>query len=124
MHQHIAALWVEALRSGKYKQTPWDMRKDGPPPSFSCLGVLCDLHREASPEDGGEWKIHPDTKVNFYLGRTDFLPKAVMDWAGMSSALGLLPRGHPGRGSLAKVNGEGATFLEIADIIEKEQNSL
>ena len=33
--------WLEALRSGKYKQTKNTLRT---PEGFCCLGVLCDIH--------------------------------------------------------------------------------
>ena len=40
MKKEIADKWVEALRSGKYKQGKSALKKDD---SFCCLGVLCDI---------------------------------------------------------------------------------
>jgi hypothetical protein len=38
--ENIKKRWVEALRSGNYKQTTGALRKDD---GFCCLGVLCDI---------------------------------------------------------------------------------
>jgi hypothetical protein len=40
MDEKVKAKWLEALRSGKYKQGRQGLRKVD---SFCCLGVLCDL---------------------------------------------------------------------------------
>lgn len=44
----IKALWLEALRSGKYKQGQDQLRDRGN--NFCCLGVLCNLHAQAHPK--------------------------------------------------------------------------
>lgn len=42
MKKEIADKWVEALRSGRYKQCKsWLRDNDG----FCCLGVLCDISK-------------------------------------------------------------------------------
>lgn len=40
MKEEIKTLWVNALRSGKYKQGKHKLRGDD---SFCCFGVLCDV---------------------------------------------------------------------------------
>ena len=39
--EEARALWVKALRSGEYKQTTGQLRKDD---GHCCLGVACDLY--------------------------------------------------------------------------------
>lgn len=52
MKKEVAKAWVEALRSGKYKQGKGWLRQEEPgvEPTFCCLGVLCDLSGQ------GRWK--------------------------------------------------------------------
>lgn len=40
MDEKVKAKWLEALRSGKYKQGRQSLREAD---SFCCLGVLCDI---------------------------------------------------------------------------------
>lgn len=101
-------VWVEALRSGEYKQGRRALRMGD---RFCCLGVACDLYRKH--EGGPEWS-NP-----FYNGSRDYmshggdLPKAVINWLGIRHA-----DGSNGLVSLANLNDRGNTFKEIAGIIE------
>lgn len=112
MNQRIKELWIKALRSGEYTQSHHALRTES---GYCCLGVLCDL---ASKEGIGEW-ITVEGKKIFRLkdGRrmADELPSDVILWAGVSGR-------NPDTkgGSLARLNDNGATFGEIADIIEQE----
>lgn len=47
INEELKAKWVEALRSGRYKQGTRFLRKGD---AFCCLGVLCDV------SGLGEWK--------------------------------------------------------------------
>ena len=49
-----AQKWVDALRSGEYKQTRGALRGDdeGNEPKFCCLGVACDLYAKETNVDG------------------------------------------------------------------------
>ncbi len=40
LNKELVTKWVEALRSGKYKQTKGSLHKGD---AFCCLGVLCDI---------------------------------------------------------------------------------
>ena len=51
MNQQIKQLWVNALRSGEYKQATGRLRKND---GYCCLGVLCDLHSKTTGE--GHWE--------------------------------------------------------------------
>jgi hypothetical protein len=108
----VRKAWVEALRSGKYKQAKHalrDIRKD----SFCCLGVLCDI---AKSDLDTEWNDH------LFMGADTLPPDPVLDWAG-----------NPGRYGdgdsawmfktlgefISVLNDEGChTFAMIADLIE------
>lgn len=79
MKPEIKVKWVNALRSGEYKQGNGKLNRDG---AFCCLGVLTDL---AAKENLVQWKAEPeydwvncvdDNESNF-----DFLTSSVIKWA-------------------------------------------
>ena len=120
----LAIAWVDALRSGKYKQTTRWLRDDD---AFCCLGVACELFRQTHGD--GEWVTMPDATARVFVldnvHITKILPSRVR------TALGL--RGNDGeygassqakRVSLALNNDRGMSFSEIADIIESEPEGL
>jgi len=77
MDQNIKEQWVEALRSGKYEQGRcWLRHKD----KFCCLGVLCDLHAQATNCDWEEYN-----NIGNYLDSDEVLPGKVVKWAGLDS---------------------------------------
>lgn len=55
--REVYDLWIEALKSGKYKQGPGQLKKSiNKRVTYCCLGVLCDLARK----DGGpKWNGLP-----------------------------------------------------------------
>ncbi len=110
MNVEVKAKWLEALRSGKYKQGRLYLKTDD---AFCCLGILCDIYGK----DG--WTPDFDkNNVGIYLGKKHNLPVAVIDWSGLNS-----PNPHISDNefpSLAELNDNGGTFETIADIIEKQ----
>lgn len=110
-HERIK-LWTDALRSGEYKQgTRRLQNEDG---SFCCLGVLCDLFRKETGED--EWTPTEGDRCHDFMGACATLPEAVQDWAGLGSNNPTMSNGR----SLAAINDKGASFTEIADLIERD----
>ena len=107
--------WVEALRSGKYKQTTGTLRdRDG----FCCLGVLCDISKTGEwVKDDGGWR---------YEGYTDVLPKPVQQLVGLRAQNGNISRStEPELEGLSEMNdADGKSFAEIADVIEAEPEGL
>lgn len=113
------ARWIAALRSGKYTQGRQCLRHlsdtrhpdDAVGYHYCCLGVLTDL---AVQEDVLEW--------NTTVGAAGAPPAAVAAWALGSAAEPSDPvvifRGQPML--LSTVNDRGASFAEIADIIEEQ----
>jgi len=111
--KEIADMWVQALRSGEYRQGRGRLkREDG---AMCCLGVLCDL----VPSEVGKWN-----RLAFEMAGDQneaHLPKSARDWAGMCSQAGMV---NHIKVQLTKLNDDGATFSEIADIIEKHWEEL
>ncbi len=107
MNPEVKAAWVKALRSGEYSQGTGQLRSAEE--KYCCLGVLCDIAPVG--EWGGEAYIAgPDDWASA------FLPRRVADWAGLSSTNPAI--GGTG-GELSYKNDRGATFAQIADLIEK-----
>lgn len=106
-------LWVEALRSGEYKQGKKALSSNG---GYCCLGVACETynkHNTPLPT------VVDAAKRTCYDGEIFYLPTAVVSWLGMKSSDGAyLEGGEDGVTSLADQNDKGKSFDEIADIIE------
>lgn len=118
MNKDIKQEWVDALRSGEYKQTKGNLRTDS---GFCCLGVLCDLYAKHKPAC---WKPSDCTGFNhywFYPDADDMnacsqtLPNAVYKWAELPENNPIAIRNR----SLAELNDGGYSFTEIANIIEE-----
>jgi hypothetical protein len=95
--------WIDELRSGKYAQGKGKLR---PPEGYCCLGVKAQL--EGCLIDGK------------YKGQNAILhkhPAGRMMWDGILPVEVRLEKDLPA--ALAQLNDKGATFAEIADVIEK-----
>ena len=119
MNPEIKAQWVAALRSGEYKQGNEYLHRGD---TFCCLGVLCDLAIEAGAPEVKENR-HPDGSISTYNGSESYLPSSVVEWAGLSCSdpflvfkSGEVNECHP----VSDFNDCGATFDEIADLIEAQ----
>jgi hypothetical protein len=102
MDAEIKRKWVEALRSGEYRQSRSLLRRGN---AFCCLGVLCDL---VANQVDGEWR-HND----FVLGDSQVFgmpPEEVRTFAGMT---------RDAENFVANMNDGGKSFAEIADYIER-----
>lgn len=134
MKAEVKKLWVDALRSGDYKQVEGALRKDD---QFCCLGVLCDV----AVKNGVDLKV--ETKdigwgphdVIYKYGEeqnSDSLPDEVMAWAELDSADPevAIPNPYPEdyeegvdpedyEAALSATNDDyGYDFARIADLIE------
>jgi len=109
---------IDALRSGEFEQTTGRL-KNFEVWAFCCLGVACELYRQAQPEEGGWHK----TK---FLGCSASLPEQVKNWLGFrNNAGGFSPYSNDNDiKSLVGMNDNGYTFTEIADLIESEPDGL
>lgn len=118
MKKAVADIWVKALRSGEYKQGTKRLRgvRGDTREQFCCLGVLCNLHAQAHPEYAKKQKYK-----GTYGNGTELPPKVVLEWAGLGSEIGYIDELDE---SLAELNDTGASFSEIADIIQKNWRKL
>lgn len=130
MRHDVAEMWTEALRSGKYRQGHGTLAvpdNEGAV-QYCCLGVLCDL----AVKEG----VIPPPRADFagYLNfatptrevESCVLPPEVQVWAGLKSDDGQVPDAAPYSedGSLLGMNDSGATFEEIAAVIERRADDL
>ena len=111
MNEEVKVKWIEALKSGQYEQGKRRLRTGD---KFCCLGVLCDLH---AIETGRAWE--EEKYRGAYLGKTDYLPSEVKEWAELISNDPMVGVGHD-QVNLSIINDNGKTFEEIANIIEKD----
>jgi hypothetical protein len=114
---------VAALRSGDYRQGRQRLRSvDEAGFTYCCLGVLCDV---AASDGVGIWTRLPglirDTPVFFATtngdGSSVELPPSVANWAGTIRDP-IVTQGDDVN-HLSRINDDGGTFEEIADLIEK-----
>ena len=135
MKKEIKALWVEALRSGLYRQgkaalRPTDTGKVGPDGkwgSFCCLGVLCDLMPkmewvDCADEVEGFPRADYKDKDEVQIERTwAGIPESVQRWAGLDTdSPGYVEEGGIDRSLVWLNDDQGASFDVIADVIEDE----
>jgi hypothetical protein len=130
MNTRIKKLWLEALRSGQYKQGYRVLHRMLYPDSYEvgdvycCLGVLTDLYIKDT--GGGKWVYTEEQNKYTYHNscnepiNTDILPIEVKDWAELDSCDPML------RMSCNKVDfpcsntndSQKHSFTEIANAIE------
>src|SRR5687767_12329689 len=107
MNPGVKAKWLEALRSGKYKQARLRMRHPngaGTEDGFCCLGVLCEVLRpnEWTRSESGSWMHH---------GNMEYPSGQILREAGLEFNQAK---------RFAGMNDNRDTFEEIADHIEDE----
>ena len=125
MKPKIKKLWVDALRSGEYKQGTASLKQQTEGITrFCCLGVLCELvHKEAEVKISSECAFH-GLRIFTFGGTTSYLPQAVVDYAGLDSPDPMVDCADSTNNSwpLSKLNDddEGYSFNEIADLIEAQ----
>lgn len=123
MKADIKTEWLAALRSGKYQQGKRVLKTADD--KFCCLGVLCDLSGVGKWSD--EAHAFPSEEHGFVYqtpnGDDDgaVLPFYVEEWAGLNDVnptIASMEFSLLGE-TLAALNDRGASFTEIADLIEK-----
>jgi hypothetical protein len=111
--------WVDALRSGKYKQATYRL-KDRLTNGFCCLGVLCEVSNQGFFDDNDSY-VCDETLADATQYSTQIVPKKVQDWIGLRSNMGAMGTTD----SLTGLNdAEGLTFSQIADVIERRVEEL
>lgn len=106
LNKALKQKWLRALRSGRYKQAPNALKKDG---AYCCLGVLANVA-------GCKWKAGPDGGLQPIL-------KGKSIGSGEDKEMYLRPDfcgiRRRKQDKLANMNDEGKSFREIADAIER-----
>lgn len=124
MKKDKADLLIAALRSGEYEQAQHQLRKEG---RFCCLGVACDLfHKETGL---GQWMEDEAFRVGALNGSHSTLPPSVAAWLGVkhnaaNPDTSVLNKKLNITYSIAELNDAGWTFDQIADVIEREWETL
>lgn len=121
MNPRIKQRWLDALRSGEYKQTTGNLQDSN---GFCCLGVLCDLHAQ---ERSTKWVRLID--IYELYGEIQLLPLSVQEWAGLDNDIGGMVDFDYERDGVMYVKSESLpeindtwnkNFNEIADLIEAQ----
>ena len=134
MNAKVRKQWTEKLTSGEYKQTTHVLRKFNVGTKqfeYCCLGVLCDISKQGVWTDNGSYDCTEKDEVECERDARDLnLPRAVQRWAGIDDN-GTLPdaiavpdanEDDDWADSLADLNDRGASFEQIASIIEEKLN--
>lgn len=112
--------WVDALRSGDYRQGRSYLQDDQG--RFCCLGVACEVARQHGVEVEVERSEHSHM---VYDGSSAYPPKQVKEWLGLVDAGGRFNRGTvedcPTNTLYGLNDNWGWTFDQIADAIERAQ---
>lgn len=129
MNANVKKLWVEALRSGKYKQGQSRLKytRDGKV-KHCCLGVLCEVFKEDNTRSENLLSI----SIDALRENSSFLsvPSVIATEIGLESGNPLVSLSEtimeelgnmdlPDH-SLAALNDAGLTFSAIADIIQEQ----
>jgi hypothetical protein len=122
MKAEVKKIWLEALRSGEYKQT--QLRLNNGQGGFCCLGVLCDLYQKEQTRKKKKKLTESTYLYHHSVGESRvsynkneiFLPVEVVKWAGLESSNPDIRVGGP---TLSGMNDDGKSFKQIAIVIEK-----
>ena len=125
-------LWITALRSGKYHQGRHALSsgKGGHQDQLRCLGVCCDIFREELGLDVVKRYINDELFDVAYSESATVLPLSVANYVGLKTREGRFSKYRHGVKeiheceALTSLNDDGATFAEIADILEDNEDLL
>lgn len=135
MNREIRDEWIRRLRSGEYKQGHNALRDHDD--NYCCLGVLMEMGAQQGVVDTPVLQL--GASAYHYDGEYSVLNTSAGEWAGIDDFTARIPiteegiralslreedslvevmnGGHPI--SLTTLNDHGATFDQIADLIEK-----
>jgi hypothetical protein len=103
MNQEIKQEWVTGLRSGQYTQTKGTLKNED---GYCCLGVLCDIVKD-------RMKL---TWTDIKNLNNHYLPSEIVQFCELEDHN---PSIVAEENTLAVLNDEGMSFLEIAELIEE-----
>lgn len=118
MNTQIKEKWIEALRSGRYKQGKLRLRDNDN--NFCCLGVLCDIYVLQTGK--AEWQPgEKDWTIVLKNGEEDTggLTPQILAWAELPLDDALVMAGGKHLSTINDSHSEYSSFGDIADIIQK-----
>jgi hypothetical protein len=120
MDKRVKEIWLKGLRGGTFLQGMHALKKTetDEQTTHCCLGVLCELFRD---EFDAKW--YPIDNGNGFVfddGDNHFLPRRVMDWAGLESCDPRVVSGDEFYVTLSEMNDRGDSFEAIARVIEEQ----
>lgn len=113
MNKEVKTKWLEALRSGKYKQGQGCLAFNG---KFCCLGVLCDISGVGKWDNDGSY-VCPDGSRSSQVPPMEVVVCAEL---GCENPMMTPSNETLGRLSLGRLNDNRATFDKIANLIEEQ----
>lgn len=120
MNLEVKEKWLQALRSGEYKQGEgWLKHSDEGETKHCCLGVLCEIYAKENNVHFEEAPTADPSLITYLLfDHGDVLPEKVREWAGLEHPNPVI---YPdSEQSLASMNDSGYfDFKRIAKIIEE-----
>lgn len=145
MKADIKQEWIDALRSGEFKQGAGDLHQVRPigvggeiEERFCCLGILSVMCKNAGAVTSNEAERVGTVVAYGEKGETAYLPTEVIAWAGLEytgkrtfqgsgveEVRGIIDIGTKKKNfhdeiNLSRMNDTGASFEEIADVIEQQ----
>lgn len=118
MNPEVKKKWIDALRSGHYRQGEDCLKLRMEQNYFCCLGVLCDIYINEHPELEINWIDH-DYESSAFINEKLYLPEQVREWVNLETKNATYINENGKKSSLDLDNDNGKTFNEISDIIEK-----
>jgi hypothetical protein len=124
MNPEIKKEWVSRLRSGKYDQGSMYLRDEDD--RFCCLGILCEMAVENNAVHEPYLKRLVTQRTAYVYGSLEefgILPLEVSHWAGLDDEdpfVEVLYHGEIQTCKLSDLNDDGASFKDIADMIENQ----
>jgi len=126
MKSSLKKKWVEALRSGKYKQGRGALWKGDN--TLCCLGILCKISKHIEWDTTKPYKQGEPHEAVYIFGDTIagapepsnvYLPESFAERCGLTRTGGFVDaRGF--KYNLSVLNDKGKSFKFIASLIEKE----
>jgi hypothetical protein len=126
MRTDIKKRWMDALRSGEYKQGKGCLARNcSGEKEYCCLGVLCDIYMQDHPNETMTWEYDLDdstneTKIGSLHGTEFVLPHKVQEWSGLGEAVPMVDYRYS-HYMISELNdSHNMNFNKLADLIEEE----
>lgn len=117
MNPEVKKQWLEALRSGEYKQGKEYLRNGD---QYCCLGVLCDLHSKETGTPWSEVLDHDEQNVFRYESSASIPQSKVIEWSGFDPNNVKIKYKNMSYNIMFLNDSRGLSFSQLADLIEAQ----